>query len=65
MPAVELSLTDRTGDAVLRRVVLPDDWVDAPVEVSPTSEIGLTLKMSLVNPDELRMEGFRAVVFYP
>jgi hypothetical protein len=65
MPAVELSLTDRTGDAVVRRVVLPDDWVDAPVELSPTSEIGLTLKMSLVNPDELRMEGFRAVVFYP
>jgi hypothetical protein len=65
MPAVELSLTDRTGDAVLRRVVLPSDWVDAPVELSPTSEIGLTLKMSLVNPDELRMEGFRAVVFYP
>jgi predicted Zn finger-like uncharacterized protein len=65
MPAVELSLTDRTGDAVVRRVVLPDDWVDAPVELNPTSEIGLTLKMSLVNPDELRMEGFRAVVFYP
>ena len=65
MPAVELSLTDRTGDAVVRRVVLPADWVDAPVELSPTSEIGLTLKMSLVNPDELRMEGFRAVVFYP
>lgn len=65
MPAVELSLTDRTGDAVVRRVVLPSDWVDAPVELSPTSEIGLTLKMSLVNPDELRMEGFRAVVFYP
>ena len=65
MPAVELSLTDRTGDAVVRRVVLPDDWGDAPTELPPISEMGLTLKMSLVNPDELRMEGFRAVVFYP
>lgn len=65
MPAVELSLTDRNGEAVVRRVVLPDDWVAAPSELTPTSETSLTLKMSLVNPDELRMEGFRAVVFYP
>jgi hypothetical protein len=65
MPAVELSLTDRNGEAVVRRVVLPDDWVAAPTELTPTSETSLTLKMSLVNPDELRMEGFRAVVFYP
>ncbi len=65
MPAVELSLTDRNGEAVVRRVVLPDDWVAAPGELPPTSETSLTLKMSLVNPDELRMEGFRAVVFYP
>ena len=65
MPAVELSLTDRSGEAVVRRVVLPGDWVAAPGELTPTSETSLTLKMSLVNPDELRMEGFRAVVFYP
>lgn len=65
MPAVELSLTDRNGEAVVRRVVLPGDWVAAPTELTPTSETSLTLKMSLVNPDELRMEGFRAVVFYP
>ena len=65
MPAVELSLTDRNGEAVVRRVVLPDDWVTAPTELTPISEASLTLKMSLVNPDELRMEGFRAVVFYP
>lgn len=65
MPAVELSLTDRSGDAVVRRVVLPDDWLAAPSVLTPTAETGLTLKMSLVNPDELRMEGFRAIVFYP
>lgn len=65
MPAVELSLTDRNGEAVVRRVVLPDDWVVAPGELPSVSETSLTLKMSLVNPDELRMEGFRAVVFYP
>lgn len=65
MPAVELSLTDRNGEAVVRRVVLPDDWVVSPTELTHTSETSLTLKMSLANPDELRMEGFRAVVFYP
>lgn len=65
MPAVELSLTDRNSEAVVRRVVLPQDWVEAPSALMPHSETGLTLKMSLVNLDELRMEGFRAVVFYP
>lgn len=65
MPAVELSLTDRNGEAVLRRVLLPDDWVLAPGELPAASETNLTLKMSLINPDELRMEGFRALVFYP
>lgn len=65
MPAVELSLTDRSGDTVVRRVLLPDDWVAAPPELLPNAETALTLKLSLLNPDELRMEGFRAVVFYP
>lgn len=65
MPAVELSLTNRQGEAVVRRVVLPNDWVDAPAALLPSSETSLTLRMVLVNPDELRTEGFRAVVFYP
>lgn len=65
MPAVELSLTDRQGEAVVRRVVLPDDWADAPAALPPSTETSLTLRMTLVNPHELRTEGFRAVVFYP
>ena len=65
LPAVELSLTDRHGDAVLRRVVLPDDWTDAADTLAPQTETALALKLALINPEELRMEGFRAVVFYP
>lgn len=65
LPAIELSLTDRHGEVALRRVLLPEDWADAAESLAPSAETALAARLALVNPDELRMEGFRAVVFYP
>lgn len=65
LPAVELTLTDRSGEPVVRKVLLPDDWSQSSPELPPLTETGLTLTLSLREPDQMRMDGFRAVVFYP
>jgi hypothetical protein len=64
-PAVELSLTQRGGEAVVRRVILADEWSQPLVLLPPQAETRLTLRLSLHQPEALRMEGFRALVFYP
>lgn len=65
LPALELTLTDRSGEPVVRKVLLPEDWSQSLTELPPLTETGLTLTMSLREPDQMRMDGFRAVVFYP
>lgn len=64
-PAVELTLTNREGEPVASRVILISDWGEPMVELAPDNETTLTLRLALRQPDELRMDGFRAVVFYP
>ena len=64
-PAVELSLTRRDGDAAVRRVILATEWSQPTPVLPPQAETRLTLRLSLHQPEALRMEGFRALVFYP
>lgn len=62
-PAVELALTDRSGQTVARRVLLPGDWPEAPAELPPAAET--TLQVLLRWDESLRTEGFRTEIFYP
>ena len=65
VPALELSLTDSADEVVLRRVLLPTDW-EAPVDIlAPSATLALSLHLSLSGASELRMAGYRALVFYP
>jgi hypothetical protein len=65
VPAVELSLTNAQDEVVVRKVVMPADWSAAPEELAPKSDTPLALRMSLVQATDLRMTGYRALVFYP
>lgn len=65
VPALELSLTNSRDEAVVRRVVLPAEWSAPPDELPPLSELPLSVRITLVDGPELRMAGYRAVVFYP
>jgi hypothetical protein len=65
VPAVELSLTNANDEVVARRVVLPGEWGAVPDELPPKSDTPLALRMSLVQGADLRMTGYRALVFYP
>lgn len=65
VPALELSLTDSADEVVLRRVLLPTDW-EAPADVlMPNATLAMSLHLSLSGPNELRMAGYRVLVFYP
>lgn len=65
VPALELSLTDSADEVVLRRVLLPTDW-EAPADIlMPNATLAMSLHLSLSGPNELRMAGYRVLVFYP
>lgn len=64
-PALELSLTDASDKLVLRRVLLPTDWDTPHDTLAPHSTKGLSLRLKLSGANELRMAGYRALVFYP
>lgn len=65
VPALELSLTDSADEVVLRRVLLPADW-EAPADnLMPNVTFAMSLRLSLSGPNELRMAGYRVLVFYP
>ena len=65
VPALELSLTDSEDDVVLRRVLLPADWGGAVGVLMPHATLALSLHLTLSGASELRMSGYRALVFYP
>lgn len=65
VPALELSLTDAADEVVLRRVLLPTDWDTPPNTLAPQETLGLSLRLSLSGANELRMAGYRVLVFYP
>ncbi len=65
VPALELSLTNHRDEVVLRRVILAEEW-SAPITQLPAQATQmLTVQMALTAPEDLRMSGYRALVFYP
>lgn len=62
MPAVELTLTDTLDQAQVRRVLLPTE-LGAPLQLAANGEWSASLPVTL--PQDVRVAGYRALVFYP
>jgi predicted Zn finger-like uncharacterized protein len=65
VPALEFSLTNTSDEVVLRRVLLPTEWDSPPATLAPHATAALAVRLSLGGAHELRMSGYRALVFYP
>lgn len=65
MPALELSLTNAADDVVLRRVLQPGEWDNPAPSLPAHGTVLLSVRLSLQDAGDLRMAGYRALVFYP
>ncbi|HQQ69473.1 MAG TPA: DUF3426 domain-containing protein [Alicycliphilus sp.] len=63
MPALELTLTDTQDQALLRRVLLPDE-LGAPAELTPGATWNTSVPLQ-VTQDAARVAGYRLLAFYP
>jgi predicted Zn finger-like uncharacterized protein len=65
-PHIELTLTDITGQAAIRRVLRPTDYLGRPVTGSETIAPGadLTLQLRLETP-RIKATGYELLLFYP
>jgi predicted Zn finger-like uncharacterized protein len=65
-PHLELSLTDLTGQAALRRVLRPTDYLGRPLAhgevMAPGGEVALQLRLET---PRLKATGYALLVFYP
>lgn len=62
LPAIELSLTDASGQLVARRVLTSSDFRSAPSVIQPGSEAALQL---LLSTGAVPVAGYTVEVFYP
>jgi hypothetical protein len=65
-PYLEVTLTDLTGQAALRRVLRPTDYLGRPVslgEVLPPG-VEVALQMRLETP-RIKATGYELLLFYP
>ena len=62
LPAVELSLTDATGQLVARRALMPRDFLVASPVLAAGAEAPLQLVLSAGSP---RVTGYTVELFYP
>jgi hypothetical protein len=62
LPAVELTLTDSQGQALIRRVLLAQDWRNGAAQLPANADI--TLQTVLVVADS-RVAGYTVEIFYP
>lgn len=65
-PAVELSLTDASGQLLVRRVLLPSDWQPPAAPALPAgAESPLQVAWTLPPATAQAMSNYRALLFYP
>lgn len=65
-PAVELSLTDASGQLLVRRVLLPSDWQPPAAPALPAgAESPLQVAWILPPATAQAMNNYRALLFYP
>ena len=65
MPSLELSLTNLRDDVVVRKVIGPHDWSQPTTDLPARAELPLSVQLTLSKASELRMSGYRAIIFYP
>lgn len=65
-PYLELTLTDLTGQAAIRRVLRPTDYLGRPVRtgetIAPGSELSLQLRLET---PRIKATGYELLLFYP
>jgi hypothetical protein len=65
-PHLELTLTDLTGQAAIRRVLRPTDYLGRPVTgaevMAPGSEIAVQLRLET---PRIKATGYELLLFYP
>jgi len=65
-PHVELTLTDITGQAAIRRVLRPTDYLGRPVTGSETIAPGADLMLQLrLETPRIKATGYELLLFYP
>jgi predicted Zn finger-like uncharacterized protein len=62
VPAVELTLTDSQGQALIRRVLLPDAWQTATAQLGPGADVSL---QTVLQVTDRRIAGYTVEIFYP
>jgi hypothetical protein len=62
MPAVELTLTDSQGQALIRRVLTQQDWRGATAQLGPGADVSLQTFVQVADP---RVAGYTVEIFYP
>jgi hypothetical protein len=65
MPSLELSLTDGQDQVLARRVLLAQDWPDAPQVLEPGQAWPVKLRLSIALKADQTMAGYRMALFYP
>lgn len=65
LPSLELSLNDAQEQVLVRRVLLVQDWPDAPEVLAAGESWPLKLRLSIALPEEQTMSGYRLALFYP
>ncbi len=65
LPALELSLTDTRDVVISRRVLLPEEWPDAPEVLPALGSLTVSFRLSISVDEATPMAGYRALVFYP
>jgi hypothetical protein len=65
-PHVELTLTDVSGQAAIRRVLRPTDYLGRPVNgseiIAPGSELSIQLRLET---PRIKATGYELLLFYP
>lgn len=62
LPAVELTLTDSQGQALIRRVLMPSDWRGGASQLAPGADVNLQTVVQVADP---RVAGYTVEIFYP
>jgi hypothetical protein len=65
MPSLELSLTDGQDQVLARRILLAQDWPDAPPVLQPGQAWPVKLRLSIALAPDQTMAGYRMALFYP
>lgn len=65
LPSLDLRLNDAQEQPLARRVILSQDWPDAPQVLAPGESWPLKLRLSIALPSGQTMAGYRVELFYP